>query len=50
MTVGALGLAALCQTLEGLRVNGTLEQAGAVIQAMPAVLAGVSANIAKELA
>jgi len=50
MMVGALGLAALCQTLEGLRVNGTLEQAGAVIQAMPAVLAGVSANIAKELA
>ena len=50
MMVGALGLAALCQTLEGFRVNGTLEQAGAVIQTMPALLAGVSANIARELA
>jgi len=50
MLVGALGLAALCQTLEGLRDNGTLEQAGAVIQTMPALLARVSANIAEELA
>jgi len=50
MLVGALGLAALCQTLEGFRFDGTLEQAGAVIQTMPALLAGVSANIAKELA
>jgi len=50
MLVGALGLAALCQTLEGLRDNGTLEQAGAVIQTLPALLASVSANIAKELA
>jgi len=48
--VGALGLAALCQSLEDFRDNGDLEQAGAVIQTMPALLARVSANIVKELA
>jgi len=48
--VGAMGLVALCQSLEDCRDNGTLEQAGAVILAMPAMLARVSDTIARELA
>lgn len=47
--VGATGFAGLCQALEDLRAGGSLEQAGAIVQAMPP-LAQVSAGIAREFA
>jgi two-component system, sensor histidine kinase and response regulator len=43
--VGAMGFARMCESLEGLRVGGTLEQAGAIVRGMPDLLARVAADI-----
>ena len=48
--VGAMGFAAMCQSLEELQPDGTLEQAAAIVHAMPAHLSKISAAIGKGLA
>ena len=48
--VGAIGFADLCLALEELRDKGSLEQAAGIIQAMPEMLAQVSAGIDEEFA
>ncbi len=48
--VGATRFATLCEALEALRVGGSIEQASAIVQVMPAMLAQVSAGIDKEFA
>ena len=47
--VGALGFAAMCQRLEDMRDDATLLQARKVVDQMPAILAMVSAELAKGL-
>ena len=48
--VGAMGFAAMCQSLEGFRTDGTLDQARAIVEKMRPLLAEVSADIDKALA
>ena len=48
--VGATGFAGLCQALEDLRDEGSLEQAATIVRAMPALLDQVSAGIDEEFA
>jgi HPt (histidine-containing phosphotransfer) domain-containing protein len=48
--VGAIGFSDLCQSLEAFRSGGTIDQASAVIEKMPAILAQVSAAVGKALA
>ncbi len=48
--VGAMGFAAMCQELESLRSGGTLAQASALVEKMPALLAKVSAELERERA
>jgi CheY-like chemotaxis protein/HPt (histidine-containing phosphotransfer) domain-containing protein len=47
--VGALGFAALCQSLEQFRGGGTVEQARAIVEKMPALLAAIEAEIGRLL-
>ena len=43
--VGAIGLARLCESLEGLRGGGTLEQARTIAQEIPRLLTRMTADI-----
>jgi CheY-like chemotaxis protein/HPt (histidine-containing phosphotransfer) domain-containing protein len=48
--VGAMGFADMCQSLEGFRNEGTVDQAREVIEKMPDILARISASIGQALA
>ena len=42
--VGALGLASLCESLEGFRRGGTLGDAQLIVEKMPPLMARISAD------
>ena len=44
--VGALGLATLCESLEGFRQGGTLDDAQLIVKQIPHLMARISADIA----
>ena len=44
--VGAMGLAALCESLESFRHGGTLDDAQLIVDQIPHLLARISADIA----
>ena len=44
--VGALGLATLCESLEGFRQGGTLDDAQLIVEQIPHLMARISADIA----
>ena len=48
--VGAMGVAALCESLEGLRATGTVGQARAIVEKIPLVFAAASADINRAFA